>query len=166
MRVFSFLGFVDLDKEFECYDNKVKPMKHFICLCLILLSIDSNAAETKKAYFKKKESLFSRPTLIVDGKDYKTTFWKAEFEIQDAVKSNPQAFESVQKYKNHSDKAAFYIWGGLGLALGYLFATDRDDFSDTIYWGIFGTGFVMNIHEQSKAGKELKRTINFYNGDF
>ena len=54
----------------------------------------------------------------------------------------------------------------LGLALGYLFATDRDNYSDTIYWGIFGTGFVLNIHHAGLARKELNKTIYFYNTEF
>jgi hypothetical protein len=133
---------------------KGKIMNRFVLIFIILVSTYAGAEEPKKAYFKERKGFFSHPTLIVDGRDYKSTPWKGEFEIQDAIKSNPKAFESL------------YIWGSLGLALGYLFATDRDNYSDTIYWGIFGTGFVLNIHHAGLARKELNKTIYFYNTEF
>jgi hypothetical protein len=135
-------------------------------LVIVTQAFAAEAGKAPKAFISKEATFFSRATLSIDGKTYETSFWRNQFEVTDAVKSNKQAYVSALQYEKHMERSSLYGWGGLGLAIAYLFSTDRDNYSDTIYWGVFGTGLGLSLYERHRAGKNLTNMINFYNADF
>lgn len=88
-----------------------------------------------------------------------------KFEISQAMQSNPEAFQAATSHELHMDRSSLYLWGGFGLAITYLLA-NRQDYSETIYWGIFGTGLGISLYEKSKGDEALRKAIILYNKEF
>ena len=133
---------------------------------LINQAVAYEVVKEPRAYISKKATFFTRAVLTIEGQNYETTLWGDKFEVADVVKSNSKAYEAASLYEKHMDRSSLYLWSGFGLAIIYLISTNREDFSDTIYWGVFGTGLGLSMYERNRANQHLTKMINFYNTDF
>jgi hypothetical protein len=128
-------------------------------LLAILLSICS-VAQAQKA---RVETHFLSEDVLIDGKSMKRGL-RSYYDIADAMKGNSKAYQFAQTHEELGRKADWWLWGGLGVALTYLFSTSREDYSSSIYWGIFGVGFVGHIYYMAESRNYLHKAVNAYNG--
>lgn len=140
-------------------------MKRLMFVVLILSSFIGAQAHEPKAYFSRMPGFFTPPQMTVDGKPYDANGFTYRFEIADAMKSNPEAFQQAQIHEESMTRSSLYLWGGVGIAIAYLFS-QRQNYNAGIYWGIFGTGLVFSVYEQRKGHEALNRAITIYNKEF
>ena len=133
-------------------------------LLLVVLLLTSNLAHAKpNIYMKASDSMFTMYSLVKGEKQVEFTEMSSDQELMDLFKDNKVSYGYIRDYGAYTKGFHISLWGGLGLALVYLLA-NSEDYSDTIYWGIFGTGFLGSIYYSGKARHSLHRAINTYNG--
>lgn len=128
------------------------------------------AAETR-AYFTSDPSFFTwgNPTHVyVDGKEHKMAAFEMGYEIAEAMKSNPIAYEWAKKHEAYSTASSIALWGGYAAALAILISSPRDresvDTTLSAYWTVFGVGLFTAIGCKQAADAYLYRAINAFNG--
>ena len=138
----------------------------FKILLSITILFSSSLYAKPKAYFEyEKESFFSRPKLIIDGKSYNYGAKLSEY-----MESNPMAQKYMEKSENFQRYGNSFLWGGLTAALIYLVSNQENadgssSFDSTTYWGIFVFGGLLPA-TYFRRHMVIYRTkaLNHYNG--
>lgn len=137
-------------------------IKYFLLLILFFTSNFAHAMP--KAYFKQHRTFLQPTIVVVDGVEYGPQLLSHKIKIADAMKQNPEAYESALSHEQYMTRSSWFIWGGLGLSLLYSVATDPTN--QGIYWSIFGTGFISGLYYQNKGNQQLTKAVNLYSKEF
>lgn len=134
-------------------------------LSVLFLSLSTAQAQQTKAYIEMEPGFFSVPVLIVNDKP--TGYW----DMDEAMKDNPQAYEYAQKYESYALWGNVALWGGLLGGLGYLIAEssrdggfDDDRFNSGAYYGLLLGGLVVGGTLLQRSQSYFYKAINTYNG--
>lgn len=128
------------------------------------------AGETR-AFITSEPGFFAAtmPTIHIDGKDHKMGTFEMGYEVAEAMRSNPVAYEWAKKHETYSTVSSIALWGGYAAALALVLSsppsTQRDvRRTETLYWTILGVGIFTAIGCKKAADAYLYRAINAFNG--
>lgn len=124
-------------------------------------------ARETRAYITSEPGFFSlaMPVVHVDGTDHKVGTFEMGYEVADAMKSNPVAYEWAKKHEAYSTASSIALWGSYAAGLAYLFSARSDDRNaEGVHWVIIGVGLFTAIGCKKAADAYLYRAINAFNG--
>lgn len=143
----------------------MKISNAFVTFFVLFSSCFPAHAHPPKAYIDASPGFFSgAPTLTVNGKEISSDVWSfGRYEISEAMKDHPQAYEYAQKHESYGRWAGITFWTGIGGALAYAL-TARESYNSGVYFlilfgGVFGGAFLGKA-----AGAYLFKAMNAYNG--
>ncbi len=138
-------------------------MKILTHLLTLILLITSTAYAQPKIYIKSSDGMFSKLSIVKENKEIEFVEMSSNSELIEIFEDNEISYIHIKDYDSYSTKFHASLWGGLGLALIYLFSS-RDNYSAGTYWAIFGTGLVTSFHFGGKARHSFYKAVNTYNG--
>lgn len=97
-----------------------------LSFCISLQSFATSGA----AYLDQELSGWASPHLVVDDKVYDMGQWAPYYGIENVFEEGSPAAQYAKLHVKHATRAAWGIWGGIGVYAATALATDRNDPSD------------------------------------
>ncbi|MBK7890358.1 MAG: hypothetical protein IPJ84_05755 [Bdellovibrionales bacterium] len=143
------------------------PLSLLIALASVMTPASVAFAGETHAFITSEPGFFAAPmpTIHIDGKVHKMGTFEMGYEVAEAMRSNPVAYEWAKKHEAYSTVSSVALWGSYAAALAYLLSARSDDRNaGGIYWGIIGVGLLTAIGCKKAADAYLYRAINAFNG--
>lgn len=140
-------------------------------LKLLLVVLIMSSCAKLKVHPNEKKSIYDHRAdqLAWKGKVYEPSHWTLKYEDSEIFSDDKKAKADLEKANNLSHTSFVWLWGGAGLAIGYLWFLAPDNIDgnrsqiNTYYWGLFGVGMVGHFYYQYQRGEQIKKTVNEYN---
>jgi hypothetical protein len=133
-----------------------------LVLLLSFFFITQPVMARSNAYVKSNDNWFADHFLVIDGKEHKFQMFNESDEFVKMFEGNELSLKHAKQYASNSKKFHYSLWGGLGLAVFYLFSTENAN--GLTYWTIFLTGMFTGTYFASQAQHHMYKAINIYNG--
>lgn len=140
-------------------------MKSVIYLILISALVTSCAtklnSKTNKAIYRS-----STDEIIWKQKRYTIDWLTLQYDAKAMFLDDRKTQKAIMQANEMSTRSLQYLWGGLGLAILYLYTNtiDNENERKLIYYSIFtGVGLIPYLYVHSKRSDMLKNEIDHYN---
>lgn len=147
-----------------------------IALASAMTPVSVALASETRAYLTSEPGFFSapKPKVTIDNRTFESGAFEMGYEVADAMKSNPVAYEWAKKHESYSTISSIALWGSYAAGLALLFSipepTAEQSYKEQrrstldAYIVVLSVGIFTAIGCKKAADAYLYRAINAFNG--
>jgi hypothetical protein len=139
-------------------------MRKILSAVLAFQFISIPVAQAEVRAYLERSSIWTKPTINVDGTDYQQHFFVGFSDLPEAMHSVPEAAEYARLAQQEEIWGSSLWLGGIAAAILYASAKGGSGESWNVGWLLIAAGIIPGAMLRSAGHVNLNKAINAYNG--